>query len=98
MGGAAGPIFVFSQYYVQNIEVATTYEYGSTEYVHTSVYMSRMEHGATVQFIGADAMFRPQPGSHVVKDYDPTTDNLYLDSYVRKLINSYLILLSQSNL
>lgn len=74
-------VFPTAQYHVQNIEVATTYEYGSTEYVHTSVYMSRMEHGATVQFIGADAMFRPQPGSYVVKDYDPTTDSLYLDSY-----------------
>ena len=74
-------VFPTAQYHVQNIEVATTYEYGSTEYVHTSVYMSRMEHGATVQFIGANAMFRPQPGSHVVKDYDPTTDSLYLDSY-----------------
>ena len=74
-------VFPTAQYHVQNIEVATTYEYGSTEYVHTSVYMSRMEHGATVQFIGANAMFRPQPGSWVVKDYDPTTDSLYLDSY-----------------
>ncbi len=74
-------VFPTAQYYVQNIEVATTYEYGSTEYVHTSVYMSRMEHGATVQFIGANAMFRPEPGSYVVKDYDPTTDSLYLDSY-----------------
>ncbi len=74
-------VFPTSQYYVQNIEVATTYEYGSVEYVHTSVYMSRMEHGATVQFIGANAMFRPQPGSYVIKDYDPTTDNLYLETY-----------------
>ncbi len=74
-------VFPTAQYYVQNIEVATTYEYGSTEYVHTSVYMSRMEHGATVQFIGSNAMFRPQPGSYVVKDYDPTTDNLILESY-----------------
>ncbi|MBQ6849227.1 MAG: hypothetical protein IJN76_04130 [Clostridia bacterium] len=74
-------VFPTAQYHVQNIEVATTYEYGSTEYVHTSVYMSRMEHGTTVQFIGSNAMFRPEPGSYVVKDYDPTTDSLYLDSY-----------------
>jgi len=74
-------VFPTAQYYVQNIEVATTYEYGAKEYVHTSVYMSRMEHGATVEFIGSNAMFRPQPGSWVVKDYDPATDNLYLDSY-----------------
>ncbi|MBE6807058.1 MAG: hypothetical protein E7527_03455 [Ruminococcaceae bacterium] len=74
-------VFPTAQYYVQNIEVATTYEYGSTEYVHTSVYMSRMEHGATVQFIGSNAMFRPEPGSYVVKDYDPTTDSLILESY-----------------
>ncbi len=74
-------VFPTAQYYVQNIEVATTYEYGSTEYVHTSVYMSRMEHGATVQFIGSNAMFRPEPGSYVVKDYDPTTDQLILESY-----------------
>ena len=74
-------VFPNSQYYVQNVEVATRYEYGSTEYVHTSVYMSRMEHGATVQFIGSGAMFQPEPGSYVVKDYDPTTDNLILESY-----------------
>ncbi|MBQ7088278.1 MAG: hypothetical protein IJN04_01370, partial [Clostridia bacterium] len=74
-------VFPTAQYHVQNIEVATTYEYGSTEFVHTSVYMSRMEHGATVEFIGDNAMFRPQPGSYVIKDYDPTTDCLYLDSY-----------------
>ncbi len=74
-------VFPTAQYYVQNIEVATTYEYGAKEFVHTSVYMSRMEHGATVEFIGANAMFRPEPGSWVVKDYDPATDNLYLDSY-----------------
>ena len=74
-------VFPNSQYYVQNIEVATRYEYGAIEYVHTSVYMSRMEHGATVQFIGSSAMFQPQPGSYVVKDYDPTTDNLILESY-----------------
>ena len=74
-------VFPTAQYYVQNIEVATTYEYGAKEFVHTSVYMSRMEHGATVEFIGANAMFRPEPGSYVVKDYDPATDNLYLDSY-----------------
>ena len=74
-------VFPTAQYHVQNIEVATTYEYGSTEYVHTSVYMSRMEHGATVQFIGSNAMFRPEPGSYVVKDYDPTTDQLILESY-----------------
>lgn len=74
-------VFPTAQYYVQNIEVATRYEYGAKEFVHTSVYMSRMEHGATVEFIGANAMFRPQEGSYVIKDYDPTTDNLYLDSY-----------------
>ena len=74
-------VFPNSQYYVQNVEVATRYEYGAIEYVHTSVYMSRMEHGATVQFIGSGAMFQPEPGSYVVKDYDPTTDNLILESY-----------------
>ena len=74
-------VFPTAQYYVQNIEVATKYEYGSTEYVHTSVYMSRMEHGATVQFIGDNAMFRPEPGSYVIKDYDPNTDTLILESY-----------------
>ncbi len=74
-------VFPNSQYYVQNVEVATRYEYGAIEYVHTSVYMSRMEHGATVQFIGSSAMFQPQPGSYVVKDYDPATDNLILESY-----------------
>ena len=76
-----GKVFPNSQYYVQNIEVATTYEYGSTEYVLTSVYMLSTCNSASVKFIGDGAMFRPQPGSYVVKDYDPTTDTMLLDSY-----------------
>ena len=74
-------VFPNSQYYVQNIEVATRYEYGSTEYVVTSIYMSYMQYSATVEFIGDSAMFRPQPGSYVIKDYIPEDDVLKLEAY-----------------
>ncbi|MBE6768072.1 MAG: hypothetical protein E7549_04080 [Ruminococcaceae bacterium] len=74
-------VFPSNQYYVQNVEVLTTYEYGATEYVATSVFMSNMCHSATVKFIGSDAMFQPSAGSYFTKKYDPTTDRLILEAY-----------------
>ena len=74
-------VFPLSQYYVQNIEVATRYEYGSTEYIATSIFMSNMCHSATVKFIGAGAMFQPTPGSYFIKDYNPATDMLEMHAY-----------------
>ncbi len=74
-------VFPLSQYYVQNVEVATRYEYGSTEYIATSIFMSNQKHSATVKFIGTNAMFQPTSGSYFIKDYNPTTDMLEMHAY-----------------
>ncbi|MBR6568702.1 MAG: hypothetical protein IKK60_08640 [Clostridia bacterium] len=83
-GGKLGDMahmFPFSQYYIQNIEVPLTLNYGATEYLYVKLVISDYELPATVPFIstGADSMFRMSEGSSVTKDYDPSTDRLVLD-------------------
>lgn len=75
-------IFPLSQYYVQNIEVATTFYHGATEYVWGSIYLQNKILGTAVKFIGNDAdlcMFVTDKGGKVTKTYDPTTDRLVID-------------------
>ncbi len=74
-------VFPLSQYYVQNIEVATTYEHGATEYIATSIYMSNQCLTAAVKFIGENAMFQTEEGAYLVKDYEPSEDALKVDAY-----------------
>ena len=72
-------VFPVSQYYVQNIEVPLTLEYGSSEHSYTTINMSGSEFGSSVAFIaGSDAMFNLTSGS-VTKRYDGTTDRLYIE-------------------
>ena len=74
-----GLVFPLSQYYVQNIEVPTTYESGAEEWVYTSLYMSKMVFSASVKFVGSDAMFRPEDGGTLTKTYIGAKDRLQLD-------------------
>jgi len=76
-------VFPMTQYYVQNIEVATTYEYGSTAFVTTSMFVSSQCITApAIRFIGgAGAMFQPGEGAYVVKKYNPAEDVLELEAY-----------------
>ena len=74
-----GYVFPLSQYYVQNIEVPTTYESGAEEWVYTSLYMSKMVFSASVKFVGSDAMFRPEDGGTLTKTYIGAKDRLQLD-------------------
>ena len=74
-------VFPLSQYYVQNVEVATRYEYGASEYIATSIFMSNQCFSATVKFIGDGAMFQPAAGSYFTKDYNPATDRLEMHAY-----------------
>ncbi|MBQ1977857.1 MAG: hypothetical protein II225_03835, partial [Ruminococcus sp.] len=72
-------VFPISQYYVQNIEVPMTIEYGAKEYSYTTVYMSSSEFGSAVEFFGTgSAMFNLSSG-YVVKRYDGATDRLVVD-------------------
>ena len=78
-------VFPMTQYYVQNIEVATTYEYGAVEEVWGSIYVAgagSKVYGTSVKFIGPDsktAMFVPSNGGSVTKTYLPESDRLQLD-------------------
>lgn len=85
-----GHLFVFplSQYYVQNVEVAVTYEYGAKEKVWTSIYISSAVQSAGVDFIGEGAMFVPTEGGSIVKKYDPATDRLIIEINGGGSINS----------
>lgn len=74
-------VFPLSQYYVQNIEVEATFEYGATEYVWGSIYLTGKMLGTNVKFIGNDklSMFIPGETGSVIKTYDPATDRLIID-------------------
>ena len=77
-------VFPMTQYYVQNIEVATTYMYGAVENVWCSLYMATgsQVYGTNIQFIGSNkdkAMFVPEEGGSVTKTYIPSTDRLQID-------------------
>ena len=74
-----GLVFPLSQYYVQNIEVPTTYESGAEEWVYTSLYMSKQVFSASVKFVGSNAMFRPEEGGTLTKTYIGAKDRLQLD-------------------
>ena len=68
--------FPFSQYYVQNIEVALTLKAGAAEYVYLTMTAGGQSMGLPVRFIGEGGMFVPGEGGTIVKDYDPSTDRL----------------------
>ena len=75
-------VFPMTQYYVQNVEVATTYYYGATAYVTTSMFVaSQCITAPPIKFIGEDAMFQTGKDCHIIKEYDPATDTLNLDAY-----------------
>ncbi len=77
-------VFPLSQYYIQNIEVPLTLEYGARESAYTGFHMSIGDVSAhDVTFISAESgsMFTMDEGSRIVKWYDGTTDRLVVDSY-----------------
>ena len=93
----AGDLMVFpmTQYYVQNIEVATTYYHGATEYISTSFFLaSQCITAPPIKFIGEDAMFQTGENCSIVKEYDPATDTLNLDAYGDCALSSIVVTLA----
>ena len=76
------PVFVFNQYYVQNIEAHLYVYAGATEKTIAAVQAIRgvIKKSTDITFIGADGMFALDSG-YVVKYYNPVTDRLSLDVY-----------------
>ncbi len=91
-------VFPLSQYYVQNVEVKTVYEYGAKEKVWTTIFMSKNTYSAGVDFIGEGAMFVPAAGSTLTKTYDPATDRLLVEVDGDAAINSMELSLGGSNI
>lgn len=74
-------VFPFSQYYVQNIEVPLTLEYGAAENVYASAFMASRTFSTGASFINSDdGMFYVGEGTTITKYYDPKTDRLYLQA------------------
>lgn len=74
MAAGDNRVFPFTQYYVQNIEVSTYYEGGSTEAIVSSFTISKMMNMAEVPFIASSgAMFTPGAGTTFEKRFDPAT-------------------------
>ena len=93
----AGDLLVFpmTQYYVQNVEVATTYNYGATAYITTSFFLaSQCITAPPIKFIGEDAMFQTGEDCYIVKEYDPATDTLNLDAYGDCALSSIVVTLA----
>ena len=93
----AGDLMVFpmTQYYVQNVEVATTYNYGATAYITTSFFLaSQCITAPPIKFIGEDAMFQTGEDCYIVKEYDPATDTLNLDAYGDCALSSITVTLA----
>ena len=72
---ASGPVFPFSQYYVQNIETPLILHSGAKETVSSGVYVSNKVFATAIAFVGDDGMFKVKTGS-LTKDYDEETDRL----------------------
>ncbi len=99
-------VFLFSQYYIQNIEVPMTVYSGAKETTHTSVCMrGTTVANSSVNFFGqTNAMFNLTDG-YVVKKYDGSTDRLIVElngdmsiSPVKMTISVYTVDSSQYEL
>lgn len=73
--------FIFTQYYVQNIETALKINSGANLNVFCSMTVSNETFSMPMTFIGNGGMFTLNSGSYVVKDYDPSADRLNIDAY-----------------
>ena len=79
-----GGTFLFSQYYVQNIEAELTLEYGAQEVAVICVNMGSVAGLQTMdfKFIGdKDGVFAMKEGSTVIKKYNGQRDRLILETY-----------------
>ncbi len=99
-------VFLFSQYYIQNIEVPMTVYAGAKETTRTSVCMfGTTVASSSVNFFGqTNAMFNLTDG-YVVKKYDGSTDRLIVElngdmsiSPVKMTISIYTVDSSQYEL
>ena len=74
-------VFLFSQYYIQNVEVAMTIYSGASIFAVATVDTSVVDKTIALEFISSnEAMFLLSSG-YAIKKYDGTTDRLVIDLY-----------------
>ncbi len=72
--------FLFSQYYVQNIEVPLTIHNGATETVYTTIVASSTAVSSSIEFVGDNGLFRlTGEGTYLRKQYLPDHDRLKIE-------------------
>ena len=74
-------VFPMSQYYIQNVEVALEFKYGSTEYLSSGAPMSGSVTALSSPFISSNnvegtGLFNIGENASIIKYYDPITDRL----------------------
>lgn len=76
-------VLPFSQYYIQNIEVALRLNYGATAKLLMNVMGSDQYFPSVMNYVGTgNGMFNNlDEGSYVIKQYDGATDRLKMDLY-----------------
>ena len=82
--------FIFSQYYVQNIEVPLRINAGATEKLYTSANASSSAYPMSATFIGSSGLFNISSG-YMIKDYIESTDRLDISIYGNATISSMTI-------
>lgn len=92
---AKGKAFVFSQYYVQNIEAALKVNAGAVETIQTAIWIngSKTAYDTNATFFGNSSksgLFNISDG-YVIKKYDPYTDRLNITVHGGITINSITV-------
>ena len=86
-----GRHFPFSQYYIQNVEVKETINYGAQLICHAGIFAT-IPNEQRVSFMGSSAMFTLKEGSKATKYYDVNTDRLIVDVEGDFSLNSITIM------
>ena len=82
--------FIFSQYYIQNIEVPLTIKAGATESLYSSANASSRAYPMSATLVGTGGLFNISTG-YMIKDYIEATDRIQFDIYGNASVTSMTI-------
>ena len=91
MEGNSEKVFPFSQYYVQNIEVALTLLNGAEENTYISVTASGSTISALIPFVGDNGLFAPGDNGSLTKKYIPQEDRTVFEISGIATLNSIVL-------
>ena len=91
MAGNPEKVFPFSQYYVQNIEVALTLRNGAEENTYISVTAKGSTVSALIPFVGDNGLFAPGDNGSLTKKYIPQKDRTVFEISGIAALNSIVL-------